>query len=162
MRFPIWSMMVAVAVMALPFALLDKLDASALAAMLVVVALPIACAPPRHRANVTCWVVALHPLMILVYLYATWFTAWVVLGHCPRSSLDDPKTISPIVMLPYVMTILAFLAWPFSVATGIVFACVSGIRRSSDYPTFVLPWVWMGTFFAIRWAPFHVLVWFMD
>ncbi len=43
------------------------------------------------------WVSSIYPFLILSPFYATWLTAWCVLGRRPRVSLDDPKLISPIV-----------------------------------------------------------------
>ena len=59
------------------------------------------------------WVCSLYPLWILGSLYATWLTAWCGLGHRPRSSLDDPRFISPIVDVPYVLTFLLVQGVPF-------------------------------------------------
>ena len=43
----------------------------------------------------------LYPLILVASLYATWFMAWAELGHRPVPSLDDPKSISRVVDVPY-------------------------------------------------------------
>jgi hypothetical protein len=51
-------------------------------------------------------------LLLVASIYATWFTAWIVLGHQPRMSLDDPKFISPIVDVPVAANFLLMLGVP--------------------------------------------------
>jgi hypothetical protein len=73
----------------------------------------------------------------LFFLYATWFTAWAVLGHRPRSSLDDPKFISPLVEVPYLATFLLGLTAPLSLPLSmllILFHIAQGNQWRSDLP----------------------------
>jgi hypothetical protein len=99
-RFQIWWLMVATAIMSLLLALLDGAVAAALVYMTIVVASAVACSPPKRRFVVASWVVALYPTVIPAYLYLAWLTAWCVLGHRARLHLDDPKTLGPIVHVP--------------------------------------------------------------
>jgi len=39
-------------------------------------------------------ILAAWPLVALAAIYANWISAWITLGHRPRSSLDDPFMIS--------------------------------------------------------------------
>jgi hypothetical protein len=89
----LWQIMLAVAVLAGLFAVFGVIEAVVIAAIF----LPILLAGPGRRLSVAVWVAAIYPVLIAASLYATWITAWCVLGHRPRVSLDDPKSISPIV-----------------------------------------------------------------
>ena len=60
--------MVAVALVAVPLAWLDVVEAIALTIMLLVALIPVACAVRGRRLTVALWVVALHPVMVLVDL----------------------------------------------------------------------------------------------
>ncbi len=99
-RFTIGLLMVGMAVTAVPLASLDALAALALAGiglafagLGLVVIIPVAIALPGRKIEAARWASALQPVIVLLYLYATWATAWCVLGHLPRPSLDDPKYI---------------------------------------------------------------------
>ena len=59
-----------------------------------------------------------YPVLMLASLYTTWFAAWAVLGHPPRPSLDDPKYISTLVDIPYVLTMLLIIAMPGAMVLG--------------------------------------------
>ncbi len=111
-RFTIGRLMVAVAVAAGFLAWRDLRVALALIGLFLVVIVPAAIAPPRRRLEAASWGCLLQPAVVVLYLYATWVTAWCVLGHCPRPSLDDPKYISPVVEAPYVMfAFSAIIGW---------------------------------------------------
>ena len=102
-RFRIWWLMVATAIVAMVLAWLDEAVAVALMGMVIIAVVPVTCSSPNRRFIVTSWTLALYPVMIPVYLYLTWLTVWCVLGHCPRPYLDDPKTLGPIVRVPSAM-----------------------------------------------------------
>jgi len=59
-------------------------------------------AEPRRpaRAGPTTWLGGaataslFYPLLLCIVLYGEWLCAWAVLGHQPRPSLDDPKSIA--------------------------------------------------------------------
>src|SRR5438105_14115721 len=44
----------------------------------------------------------------MLSLYGQWFLSWAVLGHLPRSSLDDPKDV-PIAGWLHIVTVLLML-----------------------------------------------------
>ena len=157
-----WWLVVAVAIVALPLAWLDRADAVALFLMSLVALVPVAFARTGRRLEVAYWVAALHPLMVLVYLYATWFTAWSILGHRPRRSLDDPKYISPFVDVPYAMTLISFLAWPISVGAGFALVFGAFLNRARAYPLIILPLAGLAASMALMSDPLWVLDWFMD
>ena len=73
--------------------------------------------PRRRRGKrfeVLSWIVAAEPLLLDLCLYVTCLVALAVLGHPPRSSLDDPKFISPLVDAPFCATFVLLLLFPFS------------------------------------------------
>ena len=111
-QFTIGHLMLAVAASALLFVWQDVRAAFGLFVLGLVVIIPAAIAPPGRRLEAASWACSLQPAVVLSYLYATWVTAWCVLGHCPRPSLDDPKYISPVVEVPFVMfAVSLFYGW---------------------------------------------------
>ena len=112
-RYQLWQIMLAIAALAGLFALLGVAFATAIVILVGALMLPIFLARPGRRPRAAAWTGALYPLLWLASLYATWFTAWLVLGHRPRSSLDDPKFISPLVEVPYIATFLCLVGSPY-------------------------------------------------
>src|SRR5437773_6137005 len=96
LQMRLWHFSIITAILAVLLALggLDLAETVALLILALIVFVPVVIASPEHRLGVAAWVVSLHPVMVPVYLYAAWAIAWCVLGHRPRSSLDDPKFIS--------------------------------------------------------------------
>lgn len=162
-RFTIRRLMVAVATMAVLLALLDVRAVFALVGLGLVVVIPAVFAPPGRRLEAASWASSLQPMVVLLYLYATWFTAWCVLGHRPRASLDDPKMISEVVIVPYVMFAFSLLrGWLICVCTGLLLTAVCYLRRSNGYPLLILPFAWLTAYLALIWDPLYVLYWYMD
>lgn len=160
--FTIRRIMVVVAVVAVLIAWLDVVGMIAVAGMILVVLIPVACSAPGHRCGVAGWALSLYPLMTPVYLHLTWIAAWCALGHRPRSSFDDPKYISPLVDVPYVMTYLSSIVWPISIVVGLTFAAFRHSRRSGPNPLPILLAVWSFAFAIIRYDPLNVVGWFLD
>src|SRR5262249_48228957 len=136
-RYRLWQIMLAVAVLAGLFVALGVTFTIALVIVAGVVSFPILRAWPGQRLRAAAWVASLYPLLLLFLLYATWFTAWAVLGHRPRSSLDDPKFISPLVEVPYLSTFLLGLGVPFSLPLSMLlmlFHIAQGNQWRSDLP----------------------------
>ena len=73
-----------------------------------------------------------YPLLPLAMLYFTWIVAWIVLGHAPRPSLDDPKSISSVVDVSYLVTLLLLMSMPFGLVIGLVIGLV--LTRASPAP----------------------------
>lgn len=92
-RYQLWQVMLAIAVLAGLFAWFGVTGALAIALF----STPVLLAGRGRRVRAAAWVAALCPIALLASLYATWFTAWLVLGHRPRPDLDDPRLISPVV-----------------------------------------------------------------
>jgi hypothetical protein len=162
-RFTIGRLMAAVAIIAILLAWLDVRAALALAGLGLVVIIPAVIAPPGRRLEAASWASSLQPAVVLLYLYATWATAWCVLGHCPRPSLDDPKFISPVVEVPYVMFAFSiFLGCVICACTGLLLTAVSCARRSNFRPLLALPFAWLAGYLILLWDPLGVLYWYMD
>ncbi len=162
-QFTIGRLMVAVAVIAVLLAWLDVRAAFALVGLGLVVLIPAAIAPPGRRLEVASWASSLQPAVVLSYLYATWATAWCMLGHCPRPSLDDPKFISPVVDVPYVMFAYSlFFGWLICGGTGLLLSAAYYGLRSDIRRLLALPFAWLAGFFALIWDPLGVFYWYMD
>jgi hypothetical protein len=99
--------MLAIVVFAGLFAAFGVIGALELVVVLAVPFLPIILAAPGRRLGAAVWVTSLYPFLILASFYATWLTAWWILGHRPRPNLDDPRMISPVVLAvgsaPYIL-----------------------------------------------------------
>ena len=155
--------MAAVAAMAVPWSSRDPVIAIALTGMMLVSAIPIVLAPTGRRLDVASWVVALQPAIVVVYLYATLATAWCVLGHRPTPSLDDPKFIGPLVDVPYAMTMISLLVWPFSASFGLTLVWVSSRKRGCCLRSILALFaVWLASFLILILDPLDAFVWFMD
>jgi hypothetical protein len=185
--FKLWHIMVAVAIVAIPLAVFEVAQAFGIGVMLAisVVSLPIALAPPARRLGVAAWVASLYPMLVLVSLYATWFTAWLVLSHRPSPHLyiEDPRYISPVVDVPFAWTSALLLGFPnFLPLLGLPIALlicpavafigvVVGAQRERVRPynvisrTFIPPFAWLSLWVVLRYLPLdrdHVIDWFLD
>lgn len=76
---------------------------------------------PSRWIAIAAWVTAIYPALGLASLYTTWMTAWFVLGHRPRPSLDDPLSISPIVDIPYAVASIFLNGSLFAAAISLPF-----------------------------------------
>jgi hypothetical protein len=162
-RYTIGQLMIAVAVIAVLLAWLDFRAAFALVGLGLAVIIPAAIAPPGRRLEAASWASSLQPVVVLFYLYATWVTAWCVLGHCPRPSLDDPKYISPVVEVPYVMFAFSMLFGSLICGcTGLLLTVACCVRRSNPVPLLALPFAWLAGYIAMILDPLGVLYWYMD
>ena len=143
-QFTIGRLMIAVAVIAVLLAWLGVWATIALVGLGLVVIIPAAIASPGHRLEAASWASSLQPAVVLFYLYATWATAWCVLGHCPRASLDDPKFISPVVDVPYVMFAYSFMGGSMiCVCTGVLLSATCRARQRNIRPLLALPFAWL-------------------
>jgi hypothetical protein len=165
-QFRIRWLMVAVAISAVLLFLLTRIHVLVVVAvtgMALVVVIPAALAPRGRRLEVAGWAASFQPFMVLVYLYATWITAWCVLGHRPRPSLDDPKSISPIVDVPRALFYCSLeFGAPISLVTGLILAGACYARRSAVSPLLILPFAWLAAYAVLVWDPLRVAFWYMD
>jgi hypothetical protein len=96
-KYQLWQIMLAIAVLAGMFAVFGVAAAVGVVMVIAVMTLPILLAARGRRLRAAVWITSLYPFLILSSFYVTWLTAWCILGHRPRVSLDDPEYISPIV-----------------------------------------------------------------
>jgi hypothetical protein len=162
-RFTIARLMAAAAVIAVILAWLDVRAAFALVGLGLVVIIPAAIASPGRRLEAASWASSLQLAVALLYVYATWATAWCVLGHSPRPSLDDPAHISPVVDVPYDMFAFSVsFTWVICACTGLLLSAVCAALDRTSAPLLALPFAWMAGWLALIWDPLGVLYWYMD
>jgi hypothetical protein len=163
LRFTIGRLMVAVAVTAVLLAWLGLWPAIAFVGLGLPVIIPATIASPGHRLKIASWASSLQPTVVLFHLYATWATAWCVLGHRPRSLLDDPKPISPIVDAPYVMFAFSLmLVWMICAGSGLSLSGVCLARHRNIRPLLALPFAWLAGYLVLLWDALGVLYWYLD
>ena len=111
----LWQIMLAIAALAVLFGVVGVVPTLGILIAAGPIVLPVARAGRERRLLVAAWVSSLYPLIVLAFLCATWFAAWLVLGHRPRMSLDDPTSLGPGVQALMVSTILLVVGIPFSI-----------------------------------------------
>jgi hypothetical protein len=110
----------------------------------------------------------LYPLILVGALYATWFTAWAILGHRPVPSLDDPRSISRAVDVPYFvffpLLLGMFPALGLHVAVVIVLMVADLRKRRARGAALALvaATLWAGAILFLRADPWRVGEWYMD
>lgn len=155
--------MLGVGLVAVLFAGLGVWEAIAVMSMTLIALTPVLLAPPGRRLTVSTWVASFYPVMTLFFLYATWMIAWGVLGHRPRSSLDDPKYISPLLVEPYIVTLYSLTTLLVSPLACVLLAITPvGHRGSRILPVLLSPLVWLLVIVIVIWDPLRVFEWFMD
>ena len=111
-------------------------------------------------------VTLIYPLLLLGCLYGQWLLSWLVLGHRPQPSLDDPKFIDGASWM-HGITLFALMGF---IPVGCVAAVFNVLyvvnRRLSLRRVFArivaLAMLWVGTIFLLRWDPGLVVYWWMD
>lgn len=130
-------------------------------------------APRAPRQAWTGWGLALciltfsYPGLLVASLYGTWLVAWSVLGHRPVPSIDDPKSISPLVSVPYVASFVVFLGALPACLLGLLLVPIFGVAQRLRWTVLCtmelgLAALWFATFALVRWDPLRVMYWFMD
>jgi hypothetical protein len=178
-RYQLWQIMLAIAVLAGLFAVFGVTGATAIVVLTGVLLTPILLAGSGRKLRAAAWVASLYPLFLLASLYATWFTAWLVLGHRPLAFYDAPrKLISPVFQVPYSSTILLVVGTPFSLLLGISLALAETVqsvrqrkRRPSQAAARMLTWIlvtlllWAALFVILSWDLLnagYIFMWFFD
>lgn len=118
---------------------------------------------PSRAVAFIAYLLALYPLVVLALLYGEWLLAWWMLGHPPRPSLDDPKSIA-VASQMHLLTALALMSllpagWGAVVATVVDALSQRLPRRSLLIRAACLLAPWMGTFILLRSDPGRVLYW---
>jgi hypothetical protein len=170
----IWQIMLAVGVCAGLFAVFGVTGSIAVLLAVSILVLPVIQARPGRKLYTAAWVASLYPALLLGCLYATWFTAWGFLGHRPRINLDDPKYISPVVLIPHDMTFLLLLGSPAALFGCVVLVPACAIRivqlegrcwRRAIAHVLVPLLVWSSCLVISQWNLLdfdYVNVWFWD
>ncbi len=171
-RYRLWHFMLGVAVLAVLFAALGVTTAVAVLIVAGVIGLPVLLAGRGRRSVALAWICWIYPMLCLGSVYTTWFTAWLVLGHRPRVSLDDPKFISPIVDVPFMTTFLLLMGIPLAMVCGLVLLVGQTVRNLANpdgRPWLSLAgWVvailaWIGSFLVGDYLNLHtILAWYYD
>ena len=109
---------------------------------------------------------AAYPLLLLGSLYGEWLLSWWVLGHRPRPSLDDPKSIDATIWM-HIVTYLALRGFApagcVAVVLNTLYAINHRVRGSRLLVRVaVIAALWLGTFALLRWDPGLVLFWWFD
>jgi hypothetical protein len=167
----LWHNLLAIAVIAGLFAAFEVIGTIAFLIVIPALVMPVVLARPGFRFRTAAWVASLYPLLLVGSFYATWMTAWIVLGHRPRMSLDDPKYISPIVEVPFAATYLLMMGAPGAFALCVLALVEQGGIRGGVRPgkavaqllVFVLLWLCPFLLSAADLFGFdEVIGWFID
>ncbi|MHB1559731.1 MAG: hypothetical protein ACYC61_19965 [Isosphaeraceae bacterium] len=171
-RYRLWHFMLAVAGLAVLFAALGVTTTAAVLIVAGMIGLPVLVVGRGRRSAALAWICLIYPMLCLGSLYTTWFTAWLVLGHRPRVSLDDPKFISPIVDVPFMATFLLLMGIPLAMVCGLVLLVgqtVSNLANPNGRPWLSLAgWVvailaWIGPFLVGDYLnSYTILAWYFD
>jgi hypothetical protein len=107
-----------------------------------------------------------YPLLFAVFLYGEWLTAWWVLGHPPRSSLDDPKHV-PISRYLGLPTYLTMLAIPWAACGAVVLNLALVLFHRPATPRVVVRFalllaLWSALAGVFLFDPGGVLYWWFD
>ncbi len=105
-----------------------------------------------------------YPCLLIGAFYGTWGLAWLVLGHRPRPSLDDPTEIAHVVSIIYFITGGLLVTFPgvgiLGVVAYLLAPATSPARRVTRSVTMI---VWYAaTIMFLRWDPLVVSKWFLD
>ena len=115
---------------------------------------------PRRRD----WLVWALALLPAASVYFTWLVAWLVLGHQPRPSLDDPMHIGPAVSIVYLISGLLLLSIPVVAIAGPLTQLATAGRTRTTRAAYAVISVLLlvGTVLLLQWDPFRVVYWYMD
>jgi hypothetical protein len=126
---------------------------------------------PERAARFYLYLAWSYPLLPLIALYATWLTGWIVLGHAPRPSLDDPKDIGGPFPVAYVIAGLLLVSLPFGSIIGVVMGIFVTFwyvhsRRGSRWLAAVWTMLLLATYVTcvllLKWDPLDVANWYLD
>lgn len=108
-----------------------------------------------------------YPGVLLLAFFATWLAGRISLGHWPRPSLDDPKSIGAWVDVPYTITGLLLVVGLPAFAIGVLGllyrAYCDATRRKSLLVVSGVSMVCMvATILVLRRDPLGIVAWYMD
>ena len=109
-----------------------------------------------------------YPLIAVAFVYLYWVLAWVLLGHRPRPSVDDPKDIVGAIDFVYNIGILLVVLLPPMSVGGLVWAILCPIRsvRERRFGRLMLALANACMFYCVwklvKLDPGNVFEWFFD
>ena len=109
---------------------------------------------------------AAFPLFLVASLYGQWLLSWLVLGHQPRPSVDDPNYIAGASWMGFV-TGLAFMGYVPVLVVAAALNTLHGLRHRNPGPQAALRIsivvaLWLGTLALLRLDPGLVVSWWLD
>jgi hypothetical protein len=106
----------------------------------------------------------LYPVLVVFFLYSSYFTAWLKLGHPPRALLHDPAIMGLPANILVNFTIYLFILLPAIIAAGIFIMSFSGRQKRiilSVTPLYYI--IFNLTVIAFIYLdPLNLLPWFLD
>lgn len=119
---------------------------------------------PRRTVRLLNGVAWAYPVFLVATFYGTWFVAWLSLGHRPRPSLDDPKSIGVVVDALCFFCGLMLIGFPVAALEGIVLQfLISGYSWAQRFLRGVLlVALWLCMIGLLRWDPLKVVEWYFD
>jgi hypothetical protein len=107
-----------------------------------------------------------YPLLLLASLYGQWLLSWVVLGHRPQPSMDDPKYIDGASWMGYITTIAFIGLIPAGIMALVLNVVHIAYHRLSAMGVLrralLLFMLWGGAILLLRWDPGLVVYWWLD
>lgn len=106
------------------------------------------------------------PVVIFATLYGAWFLAWYHLGHPPRPSLDDPRSIAGSAWTIDIVDALWLPSWLFmwgAVATNVAYMekyQPQRIERGRSWLAVFAPWIIL--ILHLFFDPLNVMLWYFD
>ena len=123
-------------------------------------------APFSRRLAVLANVTLVYPLLLIALLYGEWLLGWLMLGHPPQPSINDPSDtlgsqwlhpVSGVALMGFFPAAAAAL--PLN-ALHVIHHQIRGRRLAVRLA--MLPFTWVGAIAVIRWDPLSVAAWWMD
>jgi hypothetical protein len=158
-KYKLWQIMLAIAALAGLFARFGVTRTAGTGVALSVAVLPVVLARPGRKLRASAWVCSLYPLLILGSVYATWLTAWFILGHQPRISLDNPKDISPIVDVEFISTTVFILGSPIALILGVPLVVAHDIQTFRSEGLHELRTTVRLTIPLVVWSSVFIILW---
>ncbi len=126
--------------------------------------------PKARLQNRLLWGFAyLYPIYALVAFYGTWLVAWATLGHMPRPSLDDPKSIGVVIRIVYFVSMIPLssgsVLGPLGLIASFFLPLNKNVKRRVAMRCLLAVIYIAGCFITLQilWAdPYQVVKWHAD
>ncbi len=121
---------------------------------------------PSRTLVVAANVTAAYPLLLLAAIYGQWLLSWLMLGHQPRPSIDDPKDIVGASWMSSVTGLALVNFVPASCAAAVLntmhFCSHENPGLRSSLRIVAILGLWVGAFLLLRADPGSVWSWWID